>query len=54
MVLGGLTFKALAVGRTHTCGITTNNHVWCWGDNYVGEIGAPTPGQTTGIPVKAM
>ena len=54
MVLGGLTFKALAVGRWHTCGITTDNHVWCWGDNYVGEIGAPTPGQTTGVPVKAM
>lgn len=54
MVLGGLTFKALAVGRTHSCGITNDNHVWCWGDNLYGEIGAATPGQTTGVPVKAM
>lgn len=54
MVLGGLTFKALAVGREHTCAISNDNHVYCWGDNFLGELGAWTPGQTSGIPVKAM
>jgi alpha-tubulin suppressor-like RCC1 family protein len=39
MVLGGHTFRALAVGRDHSCGIGTDNHVYCWGDNTMGQLG---------------
>jgi alpha-tubulin suppressor-like RCC1 family protein len=47
-VSGGLTFFKLAAGGTHTCGLTTNYRVFCWGDNYFGQLGTlnqdpPTP-----------
>src|SRR5204863_494829 len=41
-VTGGLTFKALTVGRLHTCGITTDNRVMCWGGNAAGQLGDGT------------
>jgi alpha-tubulin suppressor-like RCC1 family protein len=46
-VRGGLRFKALAAGQLHTCGISTDNHVYCWGSNYNGELGTgyKSPGQ---------
>jgi alpha-tubulin suppressor-like RCC1 family protein len=34
------TFRALAAGAQHTCGIGTDNYVYCWGDNTFGQIGA--------------
>jgi len=41
-VTGGLTFKALAVGKVHSCGITTDNRVMCWGGNLAGQLGDGT------------
>ena len=41
-VTGGLTFKAITVGRVHTCGITTDNRVMCWGGNAAGQLGDGT------------
>jgi len=38
-VTGGLTFRAIAAGERHTCGIGTNNKIYCWGSNYHGELG---------------
>lgn len=38
-VVGGLTFRAIAAGERHTCGIGTNNKIYCWGSNYHGELG---------------
>jgi len=33
------TFRALAAGAQHTCGIGTDNYIYCWGDNTFGQIG---------------
>ncbi len=40
-------FTALSGGLLHTCGLTTTNHVYCWGWNRDGEIGV---GSTTDRP----
>ena len=32
-------FASLSAGLLHTCGITTTNHLYCWGWNRDGEIG---------------
>ena len=50
-VLGGLTFKSISAGFSHTCAIGTNGIAYCWGDNDRGQLGtgdivprsAPTP-----------
>ena len=33
------TFRALAAGALHTCGVGTDNYIYCWGDNTFGQIG---------------
>jgi hypothetical protein len=40
-------FKSISASYYNTCGMKTDNSVWCWGDNYYGEIGKGTDGQTT-------
>lgn len=32
-------FRALAAGREHTCGISTDNHIYCWGHNNNRQLG---------------
>jgi alpha-tubulin suppressor-like RCC1 family protein len=39
-VTGGFTFRAVATGRDHTCGIATTNVIYCWGSNSYGQLGA--------------
>ena len=38
-VAGGLVWSRLAVGGSHTCGLTTEGDVYCWGDNLDGQLG---------------
>ena len=38
-VAGGLRFSALALGPSHTCGLTTSGAAYCWGFNYSGQLG---------------
>jgi alpha-tubulin suppressor-like RCC1 family protein len=42
-VHGGLTFRQIGVGLYHTCGVTTENRVYCWGSNRYGQLGDSTP-----------
>ena len=39
--VSGLSLQAtsLAAGGYHTCAVLQNGSVWCWGDNYVGDLG---------------
>ncbi len=38
-VAGGLTFTALSVGATHTCGLTASGQAYCWGSGAFGRLG---------------
>ena len=35
-------YQYVSAGRNHTCAITGSNEIRCWGDNSLGELGAPT------------
>jgi alpha-tubulin suppressor-like RCC1 family protein len=36
---GTVKFRALSAGYQHTCGIGTDNKVYCWGNNDAGQLG---------------
>ncbi len=38
-VLGGLNFLQVSAGGVHSCGITTENELYCWGRNSEGQAG---------------
>lgn len=42
---GGILFKTIAIGTMHSCGIATNDRLYCWGANHYGQLGS---GQTAG------
>jgi len=39
----GNQWRAVAAGTIHTCGIATDERVYCWGDNSSGAVGQPFP-----------
>ncbi len=50
-VSGGLTFVVLSTGGYHTCGVTPDGSIYCWGANASGQLGDGT--QTDrGAPVR--
>jgi len=58
-VKGGLTFQGLAAGGQHMCGLTVEGVAYCWGNNFVGQLGigsdgldgGPTPIAAEPVPV---
>jgi alpha-tubulin suppressor-like RCC1 family protein len=38
-VAGGRQFRQVAAGDLHTCGVTTSNEAFCWGDPAYGKLG---------------
>ena len=39
---GGLTFRSIAAGATHACGVTPRGEAYCWGNNSGGQLGDGT------------
>lgn len=39
---GDPTFTQLTSGSYHTCGVTANGKIYCWGSNWRGQLGNPT------------
>ena len=49
LVFGGLSWKQIEVGGNSayagfTCGLTTGERIYCWGDNYSGQLGNGSSG----------
>jgi hypothetical protein len=43
-VIGGLRFRHVSSGYEHTCGVTIDDRIYCWGLNYFGQLGNGTQG----------
>ncbi|MBN2084617.1 MAG: hypothetical protein JW748_05280 [Anaerolineales bacterium] len=44
---------AIAAGVFHACALKTNGEVWCWGENFAGELGDGT-NKNNPIPVRVL
>src|SRR5439155_213184 len=42
LVVGGRTWTAVSAGFVHSCGLTTDNDAYCWGNNALGTLGDGT------------
>lgn len=42
-----LLFKQISAGADHTCGVTTDNHAYCWGHNDWREFASNAPANST-------
>jgi len=46
-------FEAVTLGDVHTCALTTDGEVYCWGDNYYGQLGvSPSVTPQSGVPLR--
>ena len=52
VVGGGLSFRRLAGGGAHTCGLTSDGTAYCWGSNTNGQLGdGSTTNRSAPVPV---
>lgn len=54
LVVGGLSFKAVATSGEHTCAITDAGQAFCWGANEHGELGTTAQLQTCNVVIGAI
>jgi alpha-tubulin suppressor-like RCC1 family protein/uncharacterized protein YjdB len=52
-VSGGLTFASIAAGEAHTCGMTRDGSLYCWGWNFYNQLGSGTQTTPSAVPVRA-
>ncbi len=51
-IVGGLVFKEVRAGISHSCGLTSDGHAYCWGQNDLGALGnGNRTGSTTPVAV---
>ena len=41
-VAGGTNWKQVSIGFTHTAAVKSDGTLWCWGDNFYGQLGDNT------------
>lgn len=41
-ICSGVTWKEVSKGSSHTCAVTTDSRLYCWGANYRGQLGDGT------------
>lgn len=51
-VVGGHIFSGIAGGAYHTCGMTEDDEVWCWGAGTEGQLGRSESLGDSSIPVR--
>ena len=52
-VVGGVTFRAIAVNDVSSCGLDAAGRAWCWGSNNSRELGHAPAFQYSAVPVVA-
>jgi alpha-tubulin suppressor-like RCC1 family protein len=48
-VAGNLTFRSVTAGSDHSCGVTTDNRAFCWGNNDWRQLGVGTAPTSTPV-----
>jgi alpha-tubulin suppressor-like RCC1 family protein len=43
-VAGDISFRSISAGDLHTCGVTMDGRVLCWGANFMGQLGTDSTG----------
>jgi alpha-tubulin suppressor-like RCC1 family protein len=53
-VSGGRSYRQLRAGAHHVCAVTFGDVAYCWGDNFLGQLGVPRTTSSSGVPVKVV
>jgi alpha-tubulin suppressor-like RCC1 family protein len=54
LAAAALSFRQVSAGGNHTCGVTTDNRAYCWGDNTWGQLGDGAPGFDRLAPARVL